>query len=357
MTDLTPILNESLTRQHAPAIRKRSLSTQSIDEFLKEAYRINSHITSLTSYLRAIRQSYLSTSQPPRRLNARSEQRSGRPEDKQWRYLTDRQRDEIDAETKQLLRELNASIRNLADAEQLRQNTETTLIRKKYGRTGLGVLSTWAAGGGAMSKSYEQELDEARANSISMHRENVLWYLRQKLQECASFQAAMMETRITREMEKNKSVLYKAREQAMPDFAGFDKNPTPVTNFTRSKPAQLEEQEKQGFENELSTEQLQLLEKENVDMMEHYEAALNQVRTAEKSLLEISELQTQLVGNLTIQSAHIEQLVTDSFSTTENIGGGNRELRRATERKSTAKYVFYASCGLSLTLVIWDLLI
>jgi syntaxin 18 len=80
-------------------------------------------------------------------------------------------------------------------------------------------------------------------------------------------------------------------------------------------------------------------------------------RKAEKSLVEISELQTQLVNNLATQSAHIDQLVADSSYTAENVGGGNKELKKATERKSTAKYVFYASCGLSLFLVAWDLII
>lgn len=80
-------------------------------------------------------------------------------------------------------------------------------------------------------------------------------------------------------------------------------------------------------------------------------------RTAEKSLIEISELQTQLVNNLATQSAHIDQLVADSYLMTENVGRGNKQLKKATERKSTAKYVFYASCGLSLFLVVWDLVI
>jgi syntaxin 18 len=80
-------------------------------------------------------------------------------------------------------------------------------------------------------------------------------------------------------------------------------------------------------------------------------------RTAEKSLVEISELQTQLVNNLATQSAHIHQLVADSFLTAENVGGGNKELKKASERRSTAKYVFYASCGLSAFLVMYDLII
>jgi t-SNARE complex subunit (syntaxin) len=74
-------------------------------------------------------------------------------------------------------------------------------------------------------------------------------------------------------------------------------------------------------------------------------------------LLEISELQTLLVGNLATQSAHIEQLVADSMNTTENVGGGNKQLKQATQRPSAARYTFFASAGLCAFLVIWDLLI
>lgn len=78
-------------------------------------------------------------------------------------------------------------------------------------------------------------------------------------------------------------------------------------------------------------------------------------RTAEKSLIEISELQTQLVSNLATQSAHIDQLVADSFSTTENVGGGNKQLTKAAKRPSMAKYTFYAACSVCSFLIVWDL--
>ena len=74
-------------------------------------------------------------------------------------------------------------------------------------------------------------------------------------------------------------------------------------------------------------------------------------------MLEISELQSLLVNNLATKSAHIEQLVTDSFSTTENVGGGNKELKKAAERPSAARYTFFAASGLCAFLVIWDLII
>lgn len=80
-------------------------------------------------------------------------------------------------------------------------------------------------------------------------------------------------------------------------------------------------------------------------------------RTAEKSLVEISELQNLLVGNLSTQSAHIDQLVAESFETTEGVGKGNQELKKSASRASPARYTFFAATGLCAILIIWDLLV
>ncbi|KAI6713643.1 hypothetical protein JHW43_003769 [Diplocarpon mali] len=342
MADLTPAFNELLKSHDARPTTDPSLTLQNIDSFLKEAYEINAGIVSLNKELRGIRQSYLSTAPPPRR-SALSQK------DKQWKHLTDRQRDQIDAETKQLLRELNARIRVLADAEQIRQNTEQTVRRNKYARMGLGSLGKWAAGGVGQVKSLEEQLDEAKDNQIKMHRESVLWYLREKLQECGKFQAEMMEKRINRQLEKNKNMISLSRMGGSEPVGVEIAHMHPSNTYAETNDHYVEQ--------DLTPEQIQMFEQENQDMLKHYQSTLDQVKTAEKSLLEISELQTQLVNNLATQSAHIDQLVTDSFLTAENVGGGNKQLKKATERKSTAKYVFYASCGLSFFLVVWDLVI
>lgn len=78
-------------------------------------------------------------------------------------------------------------------------------------------------------------------------------------------------------------------------------------------------------------------------------------RTAEKSLLEISSLQQTLVAHLSTQEEYINQLVTDASNTHSNIGQGNKELKRASERRSTAQAVFWGTVGLCTWLVVWDL--
>jgi syntaxin 18 len=60
--------------------------------------------------------------------------------------------------------------------------------------------------------------------------------------------------------------------------------------------------------------------------------------------------------NLELQSEHVSQLVADSVFTTENVGEGNKQLQIASERPSTARMVFWATCGLCTTLVVWDLI-
>ena len=77
-------------------------------------------------------------------------------------------------------------------------------------------------------------------------------------------------------------------------------------------------------------------------------------RNAEKSLLEISSLQQTLVTHLATQEDYIGQLVTDASSTHTNVGRGNKELKRASERRSTAQMVFWGTVGFCTWLVIWD---
>ncbi|KAI9774601.1 MAG: hypothetical protein M1840_002850 [Geoglossum simile] len=367
MTDITSVLNEALKKHNVSLQERTGVDSHNVDGFLKEAYRINYHISTLHTYLRSVRQAYLSTlaprrSQPSRGISIKS---TNYPE-KERRYLTDAQRDEIDAESKQLLRELNAAIRNLADAELIRQNTEAVLEKKKHARHTFGALGRWAASG-LQETNEEERLSEARFRSTNVHRESVIWYLRRKLEECGELQRGMMETRLVRELEKSKSALYKVQgTTTMPLKANGDTSGvSPISGINamggprkgvEQNGALMDEQESREIEEQLSPEQLQLFAQENQDMLKHYEDTLDQVRTAERSLLEISELQTTLVSNLATQSEHIDLLVADSFQTTENVGGGNKQLKRAAERKSTAKYVFYGTVAFSGFLIIYDLL-
>jgi len=255
------------------------------------------------------------------------------------------------------LRDLNAHIRALEDAEQLRQNTEAALLRKRLSH-GLGVLGSWAAGDNARS---EQATLEAASRQLRAHRESVVWFLRTRLQETARTQQRMMETRLTREMEKTRSVLAKARGPAMAmgthGTANYSAGKPPANMTLNATGLPAQEEERRPTLDSITDDQRHMFEKGNQDMLKHLESTLDKVRTAESSLIEIAELQNMLVSNLTTQSAHIDQLVADSFETTEGIGKGNKELKKSAGRASPARYTFFAAAGLCTVLVLWDLII
>ncbi|KAL5601379.1 uncharacterized protein BROUX77_005628 [Berkeleyomyces rouxiae] len=358
MTDLTPELNSLLKSHEAPITKRYQLEFDKIDAYIREAYRINTLISDLHSELKDVRKAYLSTA-PQRKSQIRAAQPT------RERTMTDREREDIDANAKQMIRELNASIRALDDAEQLRRETQAAVLKKRFG--GLGVLGSWAAGGlaAAAGRSTEHARAAEAAAQVALHRDGVLWLLRRRLEMCCTTQQHMMETRLTREMEKNKSVLARSAQGSIP-LPGMQPGAARQTKMTTAVVDGLPPDQKlaagarSGAERhgtELTQEQVQMFEQGNRAMMEHYENALDKVRGAEKSLVEISELQSMLVNNLATQSANIEQLVADSLSTTENVGGGNKELKKATQRPSAARYTFFAASGLCAFLVVWDLII
>ena len=202
-------------------------------------------------------------------------------------YFTDKQRDQIDAESKSTLRDLNAGIHQLAEAEQLRQNTVINLAQKRKARNGFKALGRWAAGGVGESskKSPEEELEEARHNTIKVQRESVIWYLRRKLEEAAEVQRGMMELRLEREVERSKSVLYKTRgfkgvleTSDLGDMSGNGSVKLGGEGYRGGRTALMDETDRKKIEQQLSPEQLQLFARENTDMLKHYEDTLDQVR-------------------------------------------------------------------------------
>ncbi|KAL8941711.1 MAG: hypothetical protein Q9216_002084 [Gyalolechia sp. 2 TL-2023] len=381
MADLTPTLNDLLQNHNAHSIRRKGHRPLLKDEFLKEAYTINSHISSLSTYLLSIRHAYLRIDPPPRLQH----HNRTHPKDSNSTYFTNPQRDQLDSESKSLLRSLHASIHQLEEAETLREETARKLQQHKHARRyGFGgAIGRWAAGDrdDGSTLSPEERWEQLGRETLKTWRESVIWYLKKKLEEAGEVQRGMMEKRVQREVERSKSVLYKSRGikgglngledgHVKPLAAGGGKG-RGMNGYLV-----MEEEESRKGDVGLSEEQVQVLKEENEGMLRHYEDTLDQVRlvrtiqvpgikgkyltirlsrTAEKSMIEVSELQNTLVANLETQSSNVEQLVADSLNTTENVGSGNKELKRATERKSTARMVFFASCGLCAFLITWDL--
>lgn len=179
-----------------------------------------------------------------------------------------------------MLRELNASIRRLEDVEKARSEIESRIIEKKFAR-GLGALGAWAAGGASISKAPEHVEAEERVKTIRNHRDSVLWLLRHRLQECVKTQQDMMEIRLMREIEKSRSVLAKSRKQdiSLGAFVSAQEVGSPAESKRRlSQTLPPDETPTYAPTGDLTTEQIQMFEKDNQDMLKHYESTLDQVR-------------------------------------------------------------------------------
>lgn len=180
------------------------------------------------------------------------------------------------------LRDLNARIRALEDAEQLRRDTEAALLRKRLSRGLGGVLDSVMSG--KKSGGEQARLVEAAARQLGAHRESVIWFLRTRLQEAARTQQRMMETRLAREMEKNRSVLAKARTShvvapaAVHETAANPAKPHPSGGGTGTGLPPREEGNRRIPPDNLTEDQVQMFEKGNQDMLRHLESTLDKVR-------------------------------------------------------------------------------
>ncbi|KAL8933579.1 MAG: hypothetical protein Q9211_005703, partial [Gyalolechia sp. 1 TL-2023] len=213
MADLTPTLNDLLHTRNAHLTRPKGHRPLLKDEFLKEAYAIvhpplhshthltlsnqNSHVFSLSTYLLSIRHAYLRIDPPPRLHHNRIHNQSTPT------HFTNPQRDQLDSESKSLLRSLHASIHQLQEAETLREETARKLQQHKHARRyGFGgTLGRWAAGDGGDggSPSPEERWEQLGRETLKAWRESVIWYLRKKLEEAGEVQRGMMEKRVQRE--------------------------------------------------------------------------------------------------------------------------------------------------------------
>ena len=372
--DLTPALSAILVQAHAkPLLADPSARlTHTLDSFLKEAYQINASLNSLLKYLQSIRQPYLSNAPAPSRRHAQKAQSIRTVASETPTHLSDDQRTTIDTETSSLLRDLNASIGSLAAAAELQHDTATKLLHKKYGRPS-SLLFRWAAGSDSpdpdAGKSAKQVKEEGQVRTTKDSRDGVLWYLRSKLEAVARRQANMVDARVQREREKQMSVLSDVRNKNVRSASMANGTSPQQHNHTITEdygaidlrghdtynPA-LSAQH--GYEppQDLSPEQLQLFSEENNLLHEHFNDQLTKITQAEKSLLEIGSLQQTLLGHLTVQGEQIGNLVGDAEDTEGNLTRGNKELKKASERGSTAKMVFWGSAGLCGFLVVWDLI-
>lgn len=173
----------------------------------------------------------------------------------------------------------------------------------------------------------------------------------------------MQEERAKRRDERDKSLGgLAAREAALLGLSAPKAKPGPFAFMTDSKannaadPLIAIKAEGGDEEEELTKEQIQQFQLENNAMLEHMESQLTSVLSAEKSIMEISSLQTELIGHLTQQSEMVDLLYDQAIGSVGEVDKANEQLKKAKQRGEEGRYfllIFLIGASLALLFLDW----
>ncbi|KAG2222536.1 hypothetical protein INT45_002667 [Circinella minor] len=338
--------NKAVHKPTSPQTDRNKKKSLSYDVYSKEAYRIFEHITSLKRFLLSIRRPYLSSESHRRHHQLRHNNNKKSSTQQQQKEaslfslfpstvqsLTDNERDEIDFQAKVIIRRCMDRIKELEQAEQLRQQQEKQEKQKSFSKFFQSLLSS--------NNAITAE------DIMALHRSSMTWLLNKRLSEVSELQRNQQEIRLTRELEKNENHLYKSSSSAV------KVEEDPIYKFDQGD---YQDDDEPAFQMDgLSQDQMQMLEKENSTMVEELNNTLNEVRNAEKALLEISTLQNELTNHLAAQTAQTDQLYADAIASTERVEQGNVQLIQTRERnRGTRHFTLFFLLMASFVLLFLD---
>ncbi|OLL22150.1 Syntaxin ufe1, partial [Neolecta irregularis DAH-3] len=301
------------------AARRPEVSVNVGDEFVREALRVYAHVSSLGGLLHRIRGAYLKDARTSDKTTLSFHQLLADPSIAVT-TLTDQQRDQVDFEVKTLIRQCKDRVRTLESVETARRNAAPS--------------ASWVKG------LFIDPRLQAVSDLLAAHRSGITWFLNQKLSQVSSIQAKQQEIRVQRQIEKSQSLLPTASERRRPAYVPPD------------------ETHSQDQDPSLTPELLQLLESENKSLLLEFESSLTQVRTAEKALIDIASLQTELANHLVSQTQLTDALYEEAHATTEHVQSGNLQLKQARARnKSAIRYLVGFLLGASILLLMLDSLL
>ncbi|KAI8323922.1 hypothetical protein GQ54DRAFT_89708 [Martensiomyces pterosporus] len=319
--------------------------------YLTEAYIIARHLEALRVRILDTRPAYLNlqTKQSRQTRAAVTANSSGST---RHRYgmakLSEPERDEIDRSIKTAIRQMLAKIRSLSELgevmlEDIGEDNgmeSAKLLLRRF----VNALDPRQAGGQGM-QSGDIVHTISRRDVIAAHQSSVVWWLNSKLQKTNKAHAEMQELYLRQKLERQRGAI--AQQQHSP-------------TSTRAKgalsPAAPEKQvDDDKMLSHLSEQELLQLQAENSSMMQEFESALGRIKETQRSLLEISTLQSQLANELSAQTQQTERLYNEAVGAADAVGQGNDYLVSARKNQATArKWVLTIFIVLSLVLLFLD---
>ncbi|KAJ1811386.1 hypothetical protein LPJ56_005814, partial [Coemansia sp. RSA 2599] len=186
----------------------------------------------------------------------------------------------------------------------------------------------------------------SKRDIVAAHQSSVIWWLNSLLQKTNKVHAEMQELYLRRKLERQRGLLSQRRQQPIETPAKAD------AAAAASEQAQKSQEEVLSH---LSQQELEMLQEENRNMLNEFESALDQVRETQRSLAEISTLQTQLANELNAQMQQTERLYSEAVGALDAVSKGNDYLVSARKHQAGArKWVLIIFVVLSFVLLFLD---
>lgn len=254
------------------------------DQVTQEVNSIANQLARLIASLRLLRPRYLALRGP--------------------QQMSEAERDEFDYSMRQLVQREQRRVRALEDREQQRVQ-ELAAKQSSFAARWLSDPET---------EGIEQTLAE--------HRRGMFFYLNMQLQNVSQSLGDLQSVRLARGHGQTKK---KEDALAIPDLPSIPHTPSEKPSVNESEPHML------------------LVQEEHNTLLEDLNATLAKAQSAEQSMREIGELQSELNQHLATQTSQLNSLTSDAFRTTSHVSSANTQLERSKKKSKQASRVIIMS--------------
>lgn len=188
---------------------------------------------------------------------------------------------------------------------------------------------------------------------LRTHLDNILNSLSDYIKEVSSVYSEMKAVKVKRTLGmQTMSKIYHNLDRSSSFLANsanvVKKCDTDPQNI-RSLPTYLEEQE------DLSTEEIQLLESENKELLDQLHSLSEHVDQIQSNVVSIAELQSIFTEKVLEQDKGVEFIANTIVNATENVKGGNEQLRQAIQQNADFRaWILFFIFVMSVSLLFLD---
>lgn len=206
------------------------------------------------------------------------------------------------------------------------------------------------------------------SSQLASHRKAITRFLSQMLATCTSKIRDLQERRLLVERERRRNlgrevITSKDKDNSVESEKSSSLsgkvlkgsinglNSSTTSTSTSFDPSLSLEISKPKESSQLSALQIQQFESESSELVKSLAKELESINAAEKKLSEISEMQTQLIGQLNQQNEITARLYDEAIENTSEVYKGNEQLKEAKKRNREANRmlsVFLVGSGLGL---------